>query len=560
MLQSRSRVFRSIQLIIFVIFVVSCQKNNPHKENILRYSLGSEISTLDPALSYDGASAEIIYQVYETLLEYDYKKRPYELKPLLSDGLPEISKDARTYTFKIKKNIPYHPNSCFKDNSRFVKSIDFVNQLKRIAFIPNKSPGLWLFEDKIKGFKEFRNLVKSDYNLFKSNSIEGIKTPDDQTLVITLEKPSAQFIYAFSMSFTTPIPIEILDCENFSLNEKTIGTGPFLINNYNPSSKITMEKFKDYNNGSVSLDGVEINIIKEAQTTWLNFLAKKIDFINLSPDNFDSAINSENELKKEFIDQGIELIKSPSLTYWWISFNMKDNLFQKNPLIRKAIAHAINRKKFVELFTNNIGKIANSIIPPGVEGYNENNNLPYSYDLLKAKEFLAQAGYKDGVNVPEITFDVRNTSTKSRQMAEFIKNELSKIGLNIRVSTNTFPAFLQKARDGNLQFWLDGWAMDYPNAENSLQLLSNKNFPPGPNSTYFNNDEYEKYFNEYLNTKNKGEGILLISKMEELIHKELPWIMLYFDQKYILKRSSLKNFYPSDLINNKIKYLNMSSF
>ena len=78
---------------------IGCTKNNDptKKKNELNYSLSSAISTLDPALSYDTVSAKVVYQVYETLYEYDYLLTPYQLRPLLAVDMPSISSDKMTY-------------------------------------------------------------------------------------------------------------------------------------------------------------------------------------------------------------------------------------------------------------------------------------------------------------------------------------------------------------------------------------------------------------------------------------------------------------------------------
>src|SRR5690606_12094410 len=97
----------------------------------------------------------------------------------------------------------------------------------------------------------------------------------------------------------------------------------------------------------------KVLVIKESQTDWLNFLKRKIDQIIITKDHFHVALNSDGTLKPELVKENIDLQSSPTLIYWWIAFNMKDSLFGKNLNLRKAIAHGVNFKKYIELFTNN---------------------------------------------------------------------------------------------------------------------------------------------------------------------------------------------------------------
>ena len=209
-------------------------------------------------------------------------------------------------------------------------------------------------------------------------------------------------------------------------------------------------------------------------------MSKKIDYLSIPKDNFSTVINYTGDLKNEFKEKGIGIQISPTQTYWWLGFNMNDSLLGKNKNLRLAVAHAIDIDRMIKVFTNNTALKANSIYPPSVFGYSADQKVGFKYDLELAKSYLNKAGYPDGKNLPEIVFDARSSRTTSRQMAEFVKSELKKIGMNIKIQLNTFPAFLQKARKGELQFWHDGWAMDYPDAENTLQLLYSKNTPPGP--------------------------------------------------------------------------------
>lgn len=237
---------------------------------------------------------------------------------------------------------------------------------------------------------------------------------------------------------------------------------------------------------------------------------------------------------------------------------MKDQIFGKNLNLRKAIAHGINIDKYIELFTYNIAQKANSIYPPGVAGYSPSTDLPYKYDLALAKEFLKKAGYPDGKGLPKLFFDVRGTDTRKRQMGEFIQQELRNIGIEVEVRINTFPAFLEKSRNGELQFWQGGWVLDYPDSENVLQLLTTSNLSPGPNTSQYSNPEYDKMYNELRELEDGDRKFLLMKKMEEIINRDLPWSMQYYARNYILYHDHLRNFRYSDIIYNNIKYLKIS--
>ena len=562
-------------LILLLILVGGCT-NKEKKTDTIEISLTGEISTIDPAACYDTVCYVPVAQVYESLYEFDYLKRPYSLRPLLAEGLPVISQDRLTYTFKIKKGIPYH-DSNLVPKGREVKAQDFVNQIKRLAFLGTNSRGFWLFDGKIKGINEWRDKVQSDLVMFFSEPVEGLSTPDDYTLVINLKYPYPQLQYAMAMNFTSPVPEEAIKASKNDLGAQAVGTGPYSITKYNATQGVDLIKFPRYvssvypsegdrwaqENGMLKdagaklpfMDKVRLVVIKEAQTDWLNFLKKKIDMINLTKDHYQVALTPEGKLKPEIIQDEIVLQSSPTLIYWWIAFNMKDPVVGKNLNLRKAIAHAVNIDKYIELFTYNVAQKANSIYPPGIPGYSPNAELPYKYDLAAAKEYMKKAGFPNGKGLPTLKFDIRGSDTRRRQMGEFVQQELRQLGITVEIQINTFPAFLEKARKGELQFWQGGWVLDYPDAENVLQLLSKQNLPPGQNYFNFVNEEYDGHFKELREIEDGKRKFELMAKMENIVNAELPWIMQYYSRNYILAHKYLKNFMYSDIIYNNIKYL-----
>ncbi len=565
-------------LISFLVLFLSCTKNTNRSDQI-NLSIPSDISTLDPANCYDTVCYVPLAQVYEPLYEIEYLKRPYTLRPLLADGFPEISNNRLKYTFKIKKGIKYQDSDIIP-KGREVKSQDFVNQIKRLAFKGTRSQGFFLVDQKITGINEWRDKVETDLNLFFKEAIPGVSAPDDQTLVIELVRPYPQLLWAMAMTFTSPVPEEAIKATQNDLRQKFVGTGPYIITNYNPSQEVTLKKNEAYSSSVYPTQGdrfahensllkdagaklpfvknIKISVIEETQTEWLNFMSKKIDLVNLTKDQYPLALNKDGKLKTEITKNNIHLQASPTLIYWWIAFNMKDQIFGKNLNLRKAIAHGVNIDKYIELFTYNIAQKANSIYPPGVAGYSPSTDLPYKYDLLLAKDFLQKAGYPEGKGLPKLFFDVRGTDTRKRQMGEFIQQELRHIGIEVEVRINTFPAFLEKSRNGELQFWQGGWVLDYPDSENVLQLLTTSNLSPGPNTSQYSNPEYDKMYNELRELEDGDRKFELMKKMEEMIHRDLPWSMQYYARNYILYHDHLKNFRYSDIIYNNIKYLKLS--
>ena len=566
---------------LFLSIAGCLRKEDAQNSRTLRIALSQDISSLDPVSSYDNISGSIVYNVYESLFEYHYLIRPYELRPLLAETMPTIENGGRRYIIKIKNNIRYHDHPAFRGQARFVKAEDFVTEFKRLAFAPLNSSGWWILDGSIVGANDFKKTVGNDFNKFKSTPIKGVSAPDDTTLIIDLIEPKSQFIYKLSMSFTSPIPLEVIEYEKNKLDSIEVGTGPFKIEKANLKKEIVLTKNQNYresfyptegdryanNRGLLKeagekvpfIDKIDYKIIIESTERFERFLKNDFDMLQLPQEFYAEVFDDLGNLKENIKSRDIRLQTYPTQTYWWLSFNMKDPLLGKNLNLRKAIAHALDINQYVTETNSSTGQVANSILPPGIMGYNPATTLPYKYNLAIAKEYLAKAGYPNGKNLPAITFDTRSSATRaSRKQAEMIQSQLAMIGIKININFNNFSQFLEKSRQGNLQFFQDGWTLDYPDAENVYQLLLSSNHAPGPNSSFYNNKDFDKMYEQISRLPEGAQRLKLLTKMEEQVNQDLPWVMQYYAREFILYYDHVKNYRPSDLIWNYPKYLRIA--
>lgn len=570
----------SLLIIIGIVLgcTLSCTKKQEPKQNkILRIALTSEVSTLDPVNSYDNVSGSVIYNIYEQLYEYHYLNRPYELKPLLAESMPLMENQGKRYLIKLKKNIRYHDHPAFQGKIRTVTAQDFITQIKRLSYTPLNSTGWWIIDGVIAGVNDFKKTVGNDFNKFKTTPISGVRAPDEHTLIIELTEASPQFIYKLAMSFMSPVPLEVIDYEKNDLALHAVGTGPFFLAKIEPTKELTLNKNLHYhesfypaegdryaNNRGLLKDGgekipfvesIQFKIVKDNDSRYDLFIKNELDFIVLPQSFYTQVFDDVGNLKENIKSTDIRLQTMPTLTYWWLAFNMRDPLVGKNLNLRKAIAHAIDMNKYIQLFTNNTGQKANSILPPGILGYDPSATLPYDYNREKAQDFLAKAGYPNGKNLPELVYDTRAESKISHDQAEFFKEQLSQIGIKLKIVKNNFKQFLEKSRTGHLQFFQDGWTLDYPDAENVFQLLVSTNYPPGPNASFYTNKDFNLMYDRLIKLPNGDEKRKLITEMEKKVNEELPWIMQYYSRNFILYHDNVKNYRPSDLVWSYPKYL-----
>jgi len=568
------------------LVLFSCTKAQVDDPNykILRYPLSDDAKTLDPAVAYDTISATVLYQSIETLYQYKYFQTPLELEPLLADGMPEISKDKLFYKIKIKRGVRFQDDPAFAEGKgRELKAQDFIYNWQRMLIPALLSGGTWVFEDKVVGFSELKKRFQTEKSTpieeLVSSKIEGFKALDDYTIQIKLLKPYPQLLYVLAMNFGAPMAKEVTQKYGHEgLSQNMVGTGPYKLKSYVRGSKIILVKNPNFRGEKYPTEGdelakqnsllayagrdlpfvheIQFHIIKEEQPAWLRFQTGELDIGYIPKDNFATAIQASN-LSPELVKKGIQLQKSSDPYIYYLVFNLKDPVVGKNKALRKAIARAIDRDFWINLFLNGRAIKATSAVPVGIAGHVERPKPIGDFDLVGAKKLMVEAGYPEGKGLPELKLDLRGSSPTQRQQGEYMAKALAELGIKLKVEANTFPAFLEKQKKGNLQIFFGGWSADYPDAENFMQLLYSKNASPGPNYSSFNNKEYDALYLKLSVMSPSVERTELIRQAEEIAFNDGVWSMLYYPLKYSLSQGWVKNYRPNSIIFNDLKYLDL---
>jgi ABC-type transport system substrate-binding protein len=528
--------------------------------------------------------------VYEALYQYAYLADTYKVVPLLAADMPKISSDRLTVTIPLKHGIKYQDDPCFKETQgkgREMKAQDFVFAFKRLALPSLQSQGWWIFDGKVKGINAFHDKLaqtsKGDVPKVFGEDVEGIKAVDDYTIQLKLVKPYPQLLYVLAMGFASPVPPEAISMyadENGNLTDHPVGTGPFKLKSWIRGHEIVMERNPTYHpefyptEGSMDfrkkglladagkpvpfIDKISIQIVKESQPSWLSFMKGETDLLELSKDNFNQAITNQTNLSPQLSAKGMRLTIDNGTVFYYVSFNMADKLVGTNRYLRQALSSAIDRDKWIEVFTNGTGRKMTSALPPGLQDRQANPVLKYDFNLNRAKDLLKKAGYPEGKGLPTLNFDLRGSDSTSRQMGEFFQQQWGAIGVKINVITNTFPAFLEKLKQSNLQISLGGWSIDYPDAENVFQILYGPNGAPGPNDSNYNNPEMNKLYEQLAVMEPGPKRAEVIKKMDDLVQEDVPWAYGFYQAIYEIAQPWLLNYRAGEIILTKFKYLRVN--
>jgi len=477
-----------------------------------------------------------------------------------------------------------------RGKGRKLTAYDMVYSFKRLAALPD-SEGFWVIENKVVGLDAFHAEAialkgksegadpDAEWRAKFDAPVAGLKALDDQTFVVTLTENYPQFLYAISMSYGAAVAREACDYYDKELARHAVGTGPFVLKKWRFSSEIIWErsptfrqeyfptsdkpehaKYRPWMGKRLPIaDRISFRIIKESQTDFLEFLQGNVDVVGIDKDQFSAAVSPQSEITPKLAEKGIKLMKYAEPTISYISFNMNDPIVgagggPKALAIRRALAMSVDRDDHIRRYLNGRGEPALQLVPPGTWGHQDSNRLSGQvYDPAQARKILADAGFavaEKGENLyrtddpatgKQVTVNIllRRNDAAAGDYAMFLKTCGDKVGILVQCERMTFSEFLKRQNEGTGQAYDAAWVMDYPDAQNMLQLLYGPNKPPGINSASYASAEYDRLYKEMAILdetvpEQKQLKATLIGKMHAELEKDVPWVVLNFRKVYSL--------------------------
>ena len=560
--------FLGIVLFVLTVFAIwfyvkHQEAPNTTQEKVLLTANEAQIKGFDPMQTTDVYATREIAKVYEGLLEYHYLKRPFELVANLAENMPSVSADQLVYTFKLREGIQFHDNPCFPDGKgRELTAHDFVYTFKRLADPKLQSLNFWLIDNKLQGLNEWRQRYTDAPVVDYTEDIPGVQAIDRYTLQFTLTKPCPQFLYVLAMVPCYAVAHEAVHYYGSEFMNHPVGTGPFTTPAFNPQdTKIVYHKnptFRDkrFPNQAAEaykhmlvyadkplpfVDKIITYICAEEQPRWLKFKKGQLDVIDISRDNIALEVIRGNALVQALQQKGIQLFRVGEASTNYVTINFVHALFKNNPKLRQAMYMAFDAQGHNSLFYNNTGIPAQSIIPPGLAGYRGDYVNPYqAYELKKAKQYLAEAGYPGGKGLPIITLDVGPT-TAEKQKGEFFQKCMKKIGIQIKVIGNIFPELLKKIQTNATMLHAIGWSADYPDAENFLQIFYTFNQASGAGSN-FNDPAFNALYEKATALPDSPARTVLYERLNEMVAESVPCICIAHPSCIVLQQGWVKNY------------------
>ena len=506
---------------------------------ILTIELGPEVESIDPALNTTNDGANYLTYLFDNLLRIDKEGK---VAPSLAEKY-EVSDDGLTWTFHLRDGLKWSDGSDLTAN-------DFVYSWQRMIDPEVAAPYAEITLGMLEGYEEAIGKPDADGNPTIDPDVTklGVEANDDKTLVVHMSSPTPYFDKLATFAALSPVKKDVVDAnpDGWTLDPKTyISSGPFKLTEWKSGSYLMLEKNENYwNKDAVKLDGIKCLLMQDQNATFSAYESGDALMIKDVP-------TQEITTLKERSDFHID----PILGTYYLDLNTTLDEF-KDPKVREALSLALDRKYISETITSGTYTPASGFVSEGVtdwDGSAWQDNITdksayiniddHAGNLAKAKELLKEAGYENGVGLPEMVYST-NDASYHKKIAEYLQQAWKELGVNVEVNIVEWKSFTPQRRSGNYQIARDGWVMDYNDPSNILQLTQTGN---GNNSSKYSNPEYDALLEKAAKEVDPQTRFGYFHQAEELLLKDAGVIpLMYQNETYLQSDKITDSFYTSD--------------
>lgn len=482
----------------------------------INIGMSEDMVTVDPHGSNDSASAQIRRNIYESLI---FQDENLELTPGLATEW-EATEDT-VWNFKLREGTTFHSGQSF--TAEDVKAtIDRVNDpavASQVAF-------LYEMIEEVEVVGDYEVNLHTAYAFAPlpahlSHNAGGIMSKDliDRDYQAALDEAGSDVTLeeyyelreAGGDEFQA-VADEISEYIGSVTGDETDGTNHLQLADRSPGDSVTLEKFEDFQNGEREFDEVIFRVIPETQARLAELETGGIDIA--------AEVDTASAERIQSAD-ATELIESDSVRMNYLGFNMDKEPFD-DPLIRQAIAYAVDRDQIIDGVYDGYGITAQSPLAPDVWGYDEGLES-VEVDIDKAQELLSESSQPDGFST---TLWV-NDDPAIVDSAVYIQGALSEIGIEVEIQQSEWGAFLDQTANGEHDMFILGWTTVTADADYGLYaLFHSKNFGAPGNRSFYSNEEVDALLDEGRTTADEAVRQEAYSEVQQILIDDAPAVYL----------------------------------
>lgn len=549
----KKKLISMLLVATMAVSLVACGGGNSDKKSdseskkstdtgVLNLNLASEPDYLDPALNSSVDGGCLAVNSFVGLYTYN---KDCKLAPGLADGEAEVSEDGLTYTFKLIESK--------WSNGDALTANDFVYSWNRAAAEETAADYGYLFDTIAK----------------KDDGTLDVTATDDYTLVVKLAAPCAYFLDL--CAFPTFMPVHQASVEAANPDKTTPGAwaqeagfvcnGAYTLKEWKHNESMVYVKNDNYYDAkNVTMNELHFMLSDDQTAVYAAYNSGDLDFIDDVP---------TDEIKSVIDNDDFHVVDT--LGTYYVAFNVNSSMFDGKTVeqaakMREAISLLIDRQYIAENVGQTGQKVANTFIPPTMADGNGGKFTSDGYfDAEKtgagmaeeAMKLLEDCGYtfeKAGEGSwkisPALTVNyVLNTNDTHQKVAEAIQQDLSVIGIDMKISAEDWNVFLQDRKQGKFDVAREGWIADYNDPINMLEIFtidSGNNdcqLGKGEGSAAPKWDEYDQLIKDCRSEADFAKRAEMLHQAEDILMDTWATVPIYYYNDIYMQKTNVDGSY-----------------
>lgn len=517
----------------------------PAENDVLLLSYPDDPDTLNPITASDTVSEAFQSRVYETLAEPRFDN-PDEWEPVLAEKW-EFDEKNLEFTIHLRKGVKWHPMKL--PNGKPLPEAELTSRDVTFTFDCVLNPNVEAahirsyYEDPTATDESQRSMIeyravdkytvkvrwKKPYFLAKEFTLGGVPIIPRHVFSVNANGEPISFDFS-SKEFADGF-------NNHWANKMMCGTGPMIFKEWVSQQRLVLVRNPDYWGNPYYFSGVVYRCISNPNTNTQMLLQNQLDFAGIpDKDQFLQAKQHPNVLAKK-----VNLVDFAYPGYRYIGYNLTKPVFRDKEF-RWALAYVIPVDTIIEKVFRGLAERTTGPFLPGSSSY-DSSLPPIPYDPTKAKELLTKAGWQDtdndgvldkvidGVKVPaRFELMIYTDAPSYRQIAEIIKEECRKIGIDVQIAPTKWNLMLQKLRKREYEAAMLGWALSWKQDPFQLWHSSQAEVPDSSNHVAYRNPEVDKLIEELRVTMDEQKQHELYKQIHRRIYEDQPYTFLFTDR------------------------------
>jgi len=526
-------------LMLLALLLTACRggqnapgaRNNAQapSEQLLRVPT-TEPPTLDPGLATDHTSLDIIWQLFEGLVNFDDQGNVYGVHA----ERWSVSDDGRTYTFQLREGLRW-------SDGRPLTASDYEYAWKR-----NIAPAT---------ASDYANVLYPIANAQRIHkegadpSTLGVRAVDDRTLVVQLEEPAAYFLRLAATWTYFPLPRWAIERhgDRWTEADNIVTNGPFKLEAWRHNQELVLVRNDAYWGPRPTLERAIFKVFPEgADEQWV--AAYEAGELDATTTNLPLPPAQADRLRNDPHYQN-EVRRFPASATRFITVNHR-RPHLRDPRVRQALGMVLERDRILSDVLRRAGKPATSLQPEGIAG--RKPELWPTENVERARQLLAEAGYPNGQGFPELTF-AYNTADSWKTLGQYLQRRWKEtLNINVRLDNMEWKVFLKWRYEpgwtaqGDL--YRGGWVSDFEDPYNWYNTLWDSAEDPTQFNGGWVNREYDELVRRARSELDPATRTALYEQAEAILAREYIHIPIFYDQYEVLVKPYVQNFMPSRVL------------